>query len=52
MSVDVGMIVREAERSGSAIEFLPQVGDFVASVFSFGIYGGGRICARRRSSMR
>ena len=43
MSVDVGMIVREAERSGSAIEFLPQVGDFVASGEPlFGIYGGGK----------
>ena len=43
VSVDIGVIIREGDRSGSLVEFLPQVGDFVASGEPlFGIYGGGK----------
>lgn len=43
LSVDVTAIMREAERSNSMIEFLPQVGDFVASGEAlFGVWGGGQ----------
>ena len=41
LSVDVAAIVRVAEKSDIVIEFLPQVGDFIASGEAlFGIHGG------------
>ena len=43
LSVDVAAIVGEAERSDSVIEFVPQVGDFVASGEAlFLVYAGGQ----------
>ena len=43
LSVDVAAIVGEAERSNGVIEFVPQVGDFVASGEAlFLVYAGGQ----------
>jgi uncharacterized membrane protein len=42
LSVDIPAIVAEAQRFDSVIEFVPQVGDFVAAEEPlFAIYGGG-----------
>jgi len=40
-AVNIGELVKQAERSGGVIEFLPQVGDFIATDEPlFNLYGG------------